>query len=69
MKKILLILAIGLFGCTDIKNVPEPQSRKIGCLCNDGTFIIQNENILIQTSNLTSPSCSNNGGLLKYIYK
>lgn len=69
MKKLLLVLAVGLFGCNDLQNAPEPQGRKIGCLCKDGTFIVQNENLLIQTGNLTGSSCLNNGGLLKYIYE
>ncbi len=69
MKKLLLVLSLGLFSCDDLQNAPEPQGRKIGCLCKDGTFIPQNENLLIQTSNLTGQSCLNYGGLLKYIYK
>ena len=69
MKKLILVFAVGLFSCDDLQNSPEPQGRKIGCLCKDGTFIPQNENILIQTSNLTGESCFSNGGLLRYVYK
>jgi hypothetical protein len=69
MRKLLLVFVVGLFGCNDLENAPEPQRIKIACLCKDGTIIVQNENLLKQTSNLTGESCLNNGGLLKYIYK
>jgi hypothetical protein len=69
MKKLFLLITVSFFGCTDLKNAPELQSKKIGCLCNDGTFIPQNENILIQTTNLTAQSCLYHGGLSKYIHK
>lgn len=69
MKRLLLVFAVGLFGCEDLESTPQPQKVKIGCLCKDGTFITQNENLLKQTGNLTGQSCFLYGGLLKYVYK
>ena len=69
MKKLLLVLVVGLYGCSDLKNAPEPEKIKIGCLCKNGIIIPQNENLLKQTSNLTGESCLLYGGFIKYIYK
>lgn len=74
MKNLILILSFCLYGCSDLENSPQPEKIKVGCMCKDGTFIPQNENLLRQTSNLTGESCLLNGGLLnggllKYVYK
>lgn len=69
MRKLLLVFTVGLYGCSDLENAPQPRGSKIGCMCKDGTFIPQNENLLKQTSNLTGESCLLYGGLLNYVYK
>ena len=68
MKKILLVLSIGMYGCSDIENVEPKLKNHIGCNCKDGTYVVQNYNLLIEKSNLTGDPCINNGGILSYVY-
>lgn len=68
MKKILLALSIGMFGCSDIERVEPKLERSVGCYCLDGTYKVQNYNILKETGNLTSNPCFGHGGVLSYVY-
>lgn len=52
-------------GCSDIKG-PEPQTKKNGCICKDGTRIVQNENLLIYRSYLVGNPCWDKGGIESY---
>jgi hypothetical protein len=68
MKRILLVLSIGMVGCSDIETIVPKQMKHIGCNCKDGTYKVQNYNLLIEKSNLTGDPCTNNGGILSYVY-
>ena len=64
----LLILSIAFYGCSDIDNVEPKLKNHIGCNCKDGTYVVQNYNLLIEKSSLTGDPCINNGGILSYVY-
>lgn len=66
MKK-LLILSVALYGCSDIERV-EPQKNHIGCYCWDGTYKVQDYNLLRETGNLTGNPCFDHGGIKSYVY-
>lgn len=75
MKSKLLVLALGLSvlgglsSCEELESyAPESQQRKTGCICNDGTYIKWNENLLVHTNNLTSNPCWDKGGIREYLY-
>ncbi len=57
-----------MVGCSDIETIVPKQMKHIGCKCNDGTYVVQNYNILIEKSSLTGDPCVNNGGILNYVY-
>jgi len=67
MKK-LIILGLFAVSCTPDAPFDEQQKNKTGCVCNDGTRIVWNENMLKQTSSLTGNPCYDKGGIKEYIY-
>lgn len=71
MRKIIypLILASGLASCSKDEPIIPIKKNKTGCVCNDGTRIVWNENILKQTSWLTANPCYDKGGIKEYLYE
>jgi hypothetical protein len=68
MKKIIF-LSIIAFSCKPDDPLEESQRNKIGCLCNDGTRIVWDENLMRQTGWTTGNPCYDKGGIKEYIYK
>ncbi len=68
MKK-LIVLSTLLYSCETPQEITPQQRIKTGCYCNDGTYIVWNENILKQTSFITGNPCYDKGGIKSYVYK
>jgi hypothetical protein len=69
MRKLIFVVACALMGCSDVEqNIVPKQQNKIGCTCNDGTYVVWNENILRQTGWTTGNPCWDKGGILSYTY-
>jgi len=74
MKRKLLVLALGLStlgglsSCEELEAYAPAEKRKTGCVCNDGTTIKWDENLLIHTNNLTGNPCWDKGGIREYLY-
>ncbi len=68
MKKLIVLSAL-LYSCETPQEITPQQRVKIGCNCNDGTYVVWNENIAKQTSYLTGNPCYDKGGIKNYVYK
>jgi hypothetical protein len=69
MRNLLFLLPLLLCACLPDQPVNEPQRNKIAVMCKDSTRIVWNQQLLIETSNLTGSVCYSNGGIAYYIYK
>jgi hypothetical protein len=67
MKK-LILLSVVLYSCETPQQITPQQQNKIGCECNDGNYVVWNENIMRQTGWTTGNPCEGKGGIKKYIY-
>ena len=63
-----LLFAFALISC-EVEQSIVPVKVKIACLCNDGTRIVWDENIMRQTGWTTGNPCYDKGGIKEYIYK
>lgn len=66
MKRIL-ILCLGLMSCEEM-NIEPIEKKKIGCYCNDGTYVKWDENVMRQTGWTTGNPCWDKGGIKEYSY-
>ena len=66
MKRIL-VLCLGLMSCEEMDILPI-EKKKIGCYCNDGTYVKWDENIMRQTGWTTGNPCWDKGGIKEYTY-
>jgi hypothetical protein len=67
MRKLIFIAACALMSCESEQNIV-PEKIKIGCICNDGTYVVWDENIMKQTGWTTGNPCWDKGGILSYTY-
>lgn len=63
-----LIFVFALMSCEIEQNIV-PVKKKIACLCNDGTYVVWNENIMQQTGWTTGNPCWDKDGIKEYIYQ
>jgi len=62
MKKLIILSAL-LYSCKLPQEITPLQRIKIGCECNDGTYIIWDENLAKQTGRTTGNPCYDKGGM------
>lgn len=68
MRKIAFIFTFATMSCSEVEQNIVPQKNKIGCTCNDGTYIVWDENLMKQTGWTTGNPCWDKGGIKEYIY-
>jgi len=66
MRKIIFI-AFCFMSCQE-QQVKPLEKIKVGCYCNDGTYIVWNENIFRQTGWTTGNPCWDKGGINNFVY-
>lgn len=64
-----LTLLILCTSCLPDQPVTESVKRKTAVVCKDSVRIVWDENLLVQTSWLTSNPCYDHGGTAYFIYK
>lgn len=68
MKKIIILSTL-LYSCETPQKITPKQQNKIGCYCNDETYILWNENMMRQTGWTTGNPCWDKGGIKNYVYE